>query len=310
MEEKADTIEIKASTPKFSRLGASALFDALTVILLSFLLSLAVFPIYFATPAYQEMTSLREEVMVGSRLYEKHDGGVRLISTALKEDDALTYGAKNESLSSSLSYCYTVYLNEELEGKGLERLNGYYASCAYEGTSLFSSDGSRLLEDERYDEAYFNAYSEVAESHGANDLSLKKGFSEARTKILWGYLVSFLIAFSLSCIALLLVVPLCLKKGKRTLGMQLTKLAYLDQWGFSPSWQRWALHFLFQWILILCGAFFSFGVTIVFSCAFSAWRKDHQGISDYVLALYPVDASSSEIHEKEEELLKGDGGPI
>lgn len=310
MEGKIETIEIKASTPKFSRLAASALFDALTVLLLAFLLSLAVFPIYFATPAYQESTSLREEVMVESHLYEKHDGGVRLISTALKENDALTYEAKSESLSSSLSYCYSVYLNEEFEGMGLEKLNGYYASLAYDGASLFSSDGSRLLEDERYDEAYFNAYVEVVESHGASDLSLKKGFSEARAKILWGYLISFLIAFSFSCFALLLAVPLCLKKGKRTLGMQLTKLAYLDQWGFSPSWQRWVLHFLFQWILILCGAFFSFGATLVFSCAFSAWRKDHQSISDYVLAVYQVDASSSEILEKEEELLKGEGSTL
>ena len=305
MEEQTEAIEIKAVTPKFSRLVASALFDALTVVLLAFLLSLAVFPIYFSTPSYKNPTSLRQEIMLSSHLYEENDGGVRLISDALKNEDSLTFEAKNEKLSSSLSYCYTVYLNEELEGKGLAKLNGYYQTCSYDASSLFASDGARFLSDESYDKAYFNAYCEVVEKHAVGDLDLKSGFSSARSQILWGYVVSFLIAFSLSCIALLLAVPLCLRKGKRTLGMALTKLAYLDQWGFSPSWKRWALHFLFQWILILCGAFFSFGATIVFSCAFSAWRKDHQSVSDYVLAIYPVDASSSEIYTEEEELLKG-----
>ena len=304
MEEKTEVIEIKATTPKFFRLASSALFDALTVILLTFLLSLASFPAYFATPAYKEPTSLREEIMVESHLYERNDGGVRLVSTSLKEDDSLTFGQKSGKLSEALSYCYTVYLNEELSGKGGEKLNGYYASLTYEGASLFGSDGARLLTDETYDEAYLDAYCEVIENHGVSELSLKKGFSNARTQILWGYLLAFLISFSLSCLVLLLLVPLCLRKGKRTLGMLLTKLAYLDQWGFSPSWKRWALRFLFQWILILSGAFFSFGVTLVFSCAFSAWRKDHQCVSDYVFAIYPVDASSSEIYAKEEELLK------
>ena len=306
MEEKTDVIEIKATTPKFFRLASSALFDALTVMLLSLLLCVATFPIYFATPAYQEPTSLREEIMLASHLYEQNDGGVRLISTSLKENDSLTFSQKNEKLCESLSYCYTVYLNGELNEKGNETLSSYFVAETYNGSLLFDKDGSRLLKDETYEEAYLNAYCDVLESHGVNDLNLKEGFSNARTKILWGYVVSFLIAFSLSCIVLLMVVPLCLKRGKRTLGMLLTKLAYLDQWGFSPSWKRWALRFLFEWILILCGAFFTFGVTLIFSCAFSAWRKDHQSVSDYVLAVYPVDASSSEIYTKEEELLKGE----
>ncbi len=300
MEEKTETIEIKATTPKFFRLASSALFDALTVILLTFLFSLATFPLYFLTPSYKEPTLFREEIMLSSHLYEQNDGGVRLISTSLKENSSLTFEEKNARLEEALSYCYTVYLNEELEGKGAEKLNSYYQASSYQGTRLFGDDGSRLLKDEAYEEAYLNAYCDIAESHGVSDLDLKAGFADARVKILWGYATTFLISFSLSCLVLLLAVPLCFKKGKRTLGMLLTKLAYLDQWGFSPSWKRWLLRFLFQWILILCGAFFTFGATLVFSCAFSAWRKDHQSISDYVLAVYPVDASTSEIYAKEE----------
>lgn len=304
MEEKTETIEIKATTPKFFRLASSALFDALTVILLTFLLSLATFPLYFLTPSYKEPTLFREEIMLSSHLYEQNDGGVRLISTSLKENSSLTFEEKNARLEEALSYCYTVYLNEELEGKGKEKLNSYYQASSYEGNRLFGADGSRLLKEEAYEEAYLNAYCDILESHGVSDLDLKAGFADARTKILWGYATTFLISFSLSCLVLFLAIPLCFKKGKRTLGMLLTKLAYLDQWGFSPSWKRWLLRFLFQWILILCGAFFTFGATLVFSCAFSAWRKDHQSISDYVLAVYPVDASCSEIYAKEEELMK------
>ncbi len=304
MEEKTETIEIKATTPKFFRLASSALFDALTVILLTFLLSLATFPLYFLTPSYKEPTLFREEIMLSSHLYEQNDGGVRLISTSLKENSSLTFEEKNARLEEALSYCYTVYLSEELECQGKEKLNSYYKASSYEGTRLFGDDGARLFEEEAYEEAYLNAYCDIAESHGVSDLDLKAGFADARVKILWGYATTFLISFSLSCLVLLLAFPLCFKKGKRTLGMLLTKLAYLDQWGFSPSWKRWLLHFLFQWILILCGAFFTFGATLVFSCAFSAWRKDHQSVSDYVLAVYPVEASSSEIYAKEEELMK------
>lgn len=306
MEEKTEIREIKATTPKFFRLAASALFDGLTVLLLAFLLCLMSFPIYFSTPCYKEPSAFREEIMLNSRLYERHDGGVSLISYSLKDSASLTLGQKRERASEALSYCYTVYLDEELEGKGRQKLNSYCLAFTYQGENLFGEDGARLLEEEAYEGVYFDAYCEIAEGHGVSDLNLKQGFSAARAKILWGYLISFLIAFSFSCLLLLLLIPLCLKKGKRTLGMLLTKLAYLDQKGLSPSPGRWVLRFLFEWILILCGAFFTFGATLAFSCAFSAWRKDHQCVSDYVLALYPVDASSSEIYASEEELLKSE----
>ncbi len=306
MEGKDEGIEIRAVSPSFFRLASSALFDALTVVLLAFLLSLAVFPAYFSTTAYTEPTSFREEIMLASRLYEKKDGGVALISSSLTGDSSLTFLEKSAEASDALSYCYRVFLNDEFGQKGEEKLNSYLASCTYEGSELFGEDGTRLLSDGAYDEAYFKAYCEVIEKHGAADLNLKEGFSSARNKILWGYFVSFLIAFSLSCCLLLLLVPLCLKKGKKTFGMLLTKLAYLDPTGLSPTWKRWVLRFFFQLVLILGGAFFTFGATLVFSCVFSAWRKDHQCVSDYVFALYPVDASQSDIHESADELLKQD----
>jgi hypothetical protein len=302
MEEKNDFIEVKAVTPSFFRLFSSVLFDAFTVLLGAAIFSLATLNIYFLTPAYTQPTSFREETMLQSHLYVSKDGGVELLSASLSGDGSLKSEEKRDEAKDALLYCYTVYLADELEGKGDAKLNGYLYA---ESPSLFKENGAPIYEDENHAQDYFSSYCKVIEDHGVADLGIKAGFAEARQKILLGYFIAFLIAFSLSCISFLLVVPLCFKKGKRSFGMMLSKIAYLDQCGLSPSWLRFLFRFLFQWILILCGAFFTFGITIAFSASFGAFRKDHQSISDYVLGIYPVDASLSPTCQSEEEFLKG-----
>lgn len=303
MEGKAEPIEIQASTPRFSRLFASVLFDAFTLLFLTALLCLGTFATYFSLPVYREPTSFREETMLASGIYEKKDSGVSLISSSLKEDGGLTYLEKRAKTEEALSRCYLVFLDEELGGKGKQTLDGYCSSYLLDGKPMFDGFANRLFPSSDYERDYFEAYCDVLENRAVGDLDLKEGFREARKSILIGYFLSFLIAFSLSCFVLLLLVPLCFSKGKRTFGMALTKLAYLDAFGLSPSWKRMTLRFLFQWILILCGTFFTFGATLIFSACFSAYRKDHQSVSDYVFALYPVDASSTRIHESAEELF-------
>lgn len=302
MEEKNDFIEVKAVTPSFFRLFSSVLFDSFSVLLLSAVFFLATLNIYFLTPAYAQPSSFREEVMLQSHLYVSEDGGVELLSASLNGDGSLKSEEKRDKAENALLYCYTVYLSDELEGKGDAKLNGYLYA---ESPSLFKENGAPIYEDENHAQDYFAVYCKIIENHGVADLGTKAGFAEARQRILLGYFIAFLIAFSLSCISLLLVVPLCFKKGKRTFGMMLSKIAYLDYRGFSPTSLRFILRFLFQWILILCLAFFTFGITLAFSASFGAFRKDHQSISDYVLGIYPVDASLSPLRQREEEPLEG-----
>ena len=125
MEEKNDFIEVKAVTPSFFRLFSSVLFDSFSVLLLSAVFFLATLNIYFLTPAYAQPSSFREEVMLQSHLYVSEDGGVELLSASLNGDGSLKSEEKRDKAENALLYCYTVYLSDELEGKGDAKLNGY-----------------------------------------------------------------------------------------------------------------------------------------------------------------------------------------
>ncbi len=289
--------EIVHQTPPFSRLFSSAIFDALTLILLSFLLFSLSLPLYQRTSVYQGNSSFREEIMLSSHLYVAYDGGVQTLSSSLDGDASFTFEEKGEKVRAALDYCYNVYLNEDFEFKGQERLLSFLSPYSNSGAEMFDSNGERTLVSHDYDEAYFACYKEILESKAVVDLGKKMGFSDARRNILIGYGVSFLLSFSLSCVLLLYLVPICFHRGKKTFGMALTRIGYVDLTGISPKPLRFTLRFLFLWILILLGGFFTFGLTWAISACFAVFRKDRQTISDYVMATYLVDDSNKKIIE-------------
>lgn len=293
--------ELIYSTPSLPKAFASHLFDLLALALLTALLASGAYPLYFLTPSYREPSSFRKEIMLNSHLYVESGDGVATLPSYLKGEDSLTFQEKSDSVSSSLKYCYTVYLNPEFEGKGEERLLSFYPSFEKEGRPLFSESGARLLLDAYYDEAYFEAYSEILERKAVGDLGMKGGFVAARKGIIAGYLVVFFLCFSLSMALLFYAVPLLCHRGRKTLGMLLTRLGYVDSRGLSPSLMRFSLRFLFLWVLIGIASFLSFLAPFCLSAAFFAFRKDRQTLTDYVSGVYLVDADKLLIPEKAEE---------
>lgn len=289
--------EIVHRTPSFLRIFSSALFDATSLILLTFLLFSGTLPLYQRTSAYNANSKFREDIMVSSRLYVSYDGGVKTLPSFLNDDSSLTVGEKNERLRDALDYCYLVYLNEEFESKGGERLLSFLSNYESGGDKLFNEAGERVLISLDYDSVYYSCYAEIIENKAVVDLGKKVGFSEARRNILIGYGISFLLSFALSSLALFYIVPFCFRRGKKTFGMALTRIGYVDRFGLSPTWRRFSLRFLFSWILILLGGFFTFGVTWALSAAFCVFRKDRQTISDYVASVYLVDDQGKRIVE-------------
>lgn len=293
--------ELIYSTPAFHRVFSSALFDFFSFLLLTALLCVGAYPVYFSSPAYLEPTSSRKEIQLDSRLYEEKDGGVATLPSLLKNDEELSFNQKSEKVSSALLYCYTVYLKDEFEGKGRERLLSFFPEFKEGDSPLFSEEGERLLMDPYYDEAYFASYSEILETKAVGDLSKKSGYLRARRTILIGYAATFLIVFSLAFGILFCLVPFLLHRGKKTLGMRLTRLAYVDARGLSPDASRFVLRFLFSYFLIGVASLFSFGLPFCLSGAFAVFRKDRQNLSDYVCGTYLVDAEKTLIPEKAEE---------
>lgn len=289
--------EIVHQTPSFLRIFSSALFDAVSLVLLTFLLFSGALPLYQKTSAYVQNSAFREDVMLSSRLYVSYDGGVKTLPSYLKDDSSLTAGQKDERLRGALDHCYLVYLNEEFDSKGQQRLLSFLSNYESDGEKLFDEEGNRALTSLDYDSVYYSCYAEIIESKAVVDLSKKEGFSEARRNILIGYGVSFLLTFAFSSLALFYVVPFCFHRGKKTFGMALTRIGYVDRFALSPTWARFSLRFLFSWALILLGGFFTFGVTWALSAAFCVFRKDRQSISDYIAAVYLVDDQGKKIAE-------------
>ncbi len=293
--------ELVYQTPHGFSIFACACFDFLSLFLLTALLCCACFPVYFLTPSYTSPTSFREEVMLESHLYVKSSNGVALLPSYLENQNDWTEKEKSQACSDALSYCYTVYLNEEFSLQGEQQLISYLTPLQYEGTALFGSQGERLFSSPDYEEAYFSAYSQVIQEKGVGDLAKKKGFVEARRQIYFGYILCFCLAFSLSFWILFFFVPLCFSRGRKTFGMALSKLSYVDARGLSPSFARFFLRFLFFWILIALSSLFAFGIPFCLNEAFRAYRKDRQSLTDYVAQTYLVCTPSFRLPKTPEE---------
>ena len=97
------------------------------------------------------------------------------------------------------------------------------------------------------------------------------------------------------------ILPLILKRGRRTIGKLLFKTAVVDARGLTPSFWRFTLRFLFFLIVEVLLSAVAFLIPVIVSFTMYIFNKSDQSLHDYVVGTYVVDCSDNRVFNSEEE---------
>lgn len=305
MEEKKVQLTYKQGS--LGRIFSTHMFDFFCVFVLSIIVLIGSLFILQSTPVYNDINIKRETIRLNSRLYSSTDEGCKSIYVILKNDDTKSYNEKSDELASSLNYFFDDYLvnNSNIDSPS-QLYTDKLLECTYDDKVIFNENRERLYIESTMDEVYYTYYLDICQNYAVGLLSNVNGYLSIQRAYLFSYVITILLTISFSILIIYLVIPLCLHRGKRTLGMLLNHLSYVTGNGLSPTYKKTIVQFLLKWILIYMASVFTFAIPLFISVGMIFLNKHHQCFTDYVVNVYFINDDDVIIYEKIEDIKRNE----
>lgn len=298
-ENKEKVLELDYQSVPLGRNFAGRLLDLFLFFVFGVILVIPDLFIIQGNKTYQSWLTTQNDYKIESRLYKKNEEGKILkLPSYYDEVNDLTFNEKSEQMNDALVFFFEDYVSSEMNGTGKKILLDYKLDCkTTDGKSMFDEEGNRVLVSSDYDSVYYSTYSSLINDKALGYLNLKKEYLDSKKKASLIYLVTIPLMFVLSYTVFYYIIPLCFSRGKRTLGMKITKTALLSVDGFSVKVGRFTLKFLFKLFIILIGSFAAVFIPVAVSITMIVVLKSHQSLSEYVTNTYLVSIENQDVYK-------------
>ncbi len=300
MQQKDEKVlELDYASVPLGKNFAGRLFDLFLFFVLGVVLVIPDLFIIQGNKTYQSWITAQNDYKIESRLYQKNEeGNIVKLPSYYDEVNDLTFNEKSEKMNEALVFFFEEYINSEMNGAGKKTLLDYKADYkTTDGTSLFDNEGARALLSSDYDNLYYTTYSSLINDKALGYLNLKKEYLDSKKKASLTYLITIPLMFVLSYTVIYYIIPLCFSRGRKTLGMKITKTALLSVDGFSVKTGRFTLKFLFKLFIILIGSFAAVFIPVAVSITMIVVLKSHQSLSEYVTNTYLVSTEDQDVYK-------------
>lgn len=299
-----EVIELNYQQLKVSRSIAYRCFDAFFWLLTSLILMIATLFIIQGNPIYQGMQKEIRNYEQTSRLYQetKNEEGDTIWANsyiAYLNNDKLNYDERSYNLNQDLTFFFSSYVNEELEGNGMKTyLDAKLEMKTKDNQVMFDQDGNRILISDDYDVEYYEAYGSILQNKALGYLNLKGDYLQLKKNSTIWYLVGIALTLIIAYTIIYYLIPMIIcNRGKRTLGMVITKASLLSADGLSCKNSRYTLFFLFKLFIMLIGSFAALCIPLGVSITMILITKSHQSLAEYVLNVYSVSTESQTVYK-------------
>lgn len=296
-------IELEYQGIRISKNFAIRFLDLFLCVVLGLILNVITLFVIQENPLYQEMTQKQYDYMLSSQLYQetKDENQNTAIINSYRfymDEDKLTNDEKSLHLDENLTFFFGTYVNEELSNEGMKfYLDAKSEQQTEDGKEMFDKEGKRLLISDDYDLAYFNAYGNILENTALGYLNVKEDYLATRKNISLFYLIGIPLTFILAYTIIYYILPLFFSRGKKTLGMIITKTALLSADGMSVKAGRFTCYFLFKLFIVFIGSFAALLIPLGVSITMIVLSKSHQSLSEYVANVYLVSTESQTVYK-------------
>ena len=304
MENNENIIEVEYSRAKNYKRWFAFFIDIFIAFILGLFLSASVGAVTNVVPAYKNVVAERDEIENSTSIYSN---GKAIILVMDASKDPVT--DKKTTLNNAIEEFY--------EDKRFFTDDSYYNAYqdrkknekASDGESLFRFDESKgtYVESDYSDEDYYKFYYSEIEHYLIAYMSLNTRYTELTNIIVRISVVELIICMSIGYSISFLIVPLILKRGRRTIGMYMFKISLISVDALNVT--GWTL-FARDMLLLFVGFWLS-----VFTC-FIPWAvsvtmmhfsKRGQDFFDYVSNTYVIDSSKRDVYLNYSEYLSRTG---
>lgn len=297
-----EVIELEYDKPKLYKRYMAFFVDAILTSILGMLLFALSGFISSNVKSYKDIVTTREEIQISSSLYTSEGESV-LIYT---ENVDMTYLDKKNYLSSCIESFYhndDFFTIDDYYSAYQERKKEYQND---DGKNIFILKDNLYVEDTSYlDKDFYDFYYKEIEKYCTGYMFLNQTYKELSSKLTILYVILLVISFMISFLVFFFIMPLILKRGRRTIGMYLFKIGLINASALNLDVKQYLIRSLFVFFIGFVLDIVTVFVPLLVSTTMMHLSKTGQDFFDYMSLSYVVDISKKDIYMNYEEYEKG-----
>ena len=243
-------------------------------------------------PKYQEVLQERIELQDQSGLFDENQ---KLWTLSLEGSD-MTIQEKKELLSTRLDEFYhnDVFFEDDTFYQSYQKRKS--EAVNEKGELLFELISGSYVEKDFSDDVYYSFYQKEFENYASAALSHNVRFADLSNLIVRISVIEIVLSMSVGFALSFVIMPLILKRGRKTIGMYLFKISLvggdaLNVRGKTLLFRNVLLLLIGYWLTI-----FTFGIPWLVSLTMMTFSKTGQDFFDYMSGTYVVSTKDKDIY--------------
>ncbi len=293
MENEKQVTEVEYPRAKNYKRWLAFIIDVFLALILGLFLTAAAGAVTKAIPSYQNVVKQRDDIENSVSIYQ--DG--KAIILVMDESES-TVADKKKTLNDAIENFYS--------DKRFFTEDTYYSAYQDRKKEAKASDSGSLFEyndttktylEKNYsDQEYYDFYYSEIEHYLIAYMSLNADYANATNAIVRTSVIELILCLSVGYILSFLIVPLIIKRGRRTIGMYLFKISLisvdaLNVNGWTLFGRDMLLLFVGFWLSVI-----TFFIPWAVSVTMMHLSKRGQDFFDYVSNTYVVDTAKKDVY--------------
>ena len=300
-------MEVTFTKAKFSSRIFAFMVDAFLMIVTALGMVIGFRYLFGSMSFYQNASNRMTEIQMASHLYYQDEkGDTSLLCDHYDPQSEEQCEQYNPSLHQALSDFYhdsfffdqsdsesgyALYIKQRMETGQFIYIDDSHSDCAPKEGVLASE--------------IYKTYTSLMKHDAVSYIAENADYINAVKTLNFTFIfLILLLPITISVFVYEFIIPLCFKRGRKTIGKFLFKLGVVDQKGLSPSFLRFSARFLLFYSLEIVLSLVAFLIPLIVSTSMFFFSKKNQSFHDYVSGTYVVSCENNNIFLNKEEYLK------
>ncbi|MDY2896046.1 MAG: RDD family protein [Candidatus Enterosoma sp.] len=292
MAENENNTVLEYSKARIYQRVFSFFIDLFLAVLLGMIINSLCGLVTSVVPKYQEVLQERIELQDQSGLFDENQ---KLWTLSLEGSD-MTIQEKKELLSTRLDEFYhnDVFFEDDTFYQSYQKRKS--EAVNEKGELLFKLISGSYVEKDFSDDVYYSFYQKEFENYASAALSHNVRFADLSNLIVRISVIEIVLSMSVGFALSFVIMPLILKRGRKTIGMYLFKISLvggdaLNVRGKTLLFRNVLLLLIGYWLTI-----FTFGIPWLVSLTMMTFSKTGQDFFDYMSGTYVVSTKDKDIY--------------
>ena len=292
MAENENNTVLEYSKARIYQRVFSFFIDLFLAVLLGMIINSLCGLVTSVVPKYQEVLQERIVLQDQSGLFDENQ---KLWTLSLEGSD-MTIQEKKELLSTRLDEFYhnDVFFEDDTFYQSYQKRKS--EAVNEKGELLFELISDSYVEKDFSDDVYYSFYQKEFENYASAALSHNVRFADLSNLIVRISVIEIVLSMSVGFALSFVIMPLILKRGRKTIGMYLFKISLvggdaLNVRGKTLLFRNVLLLLIGYWLTI-----FTFGIPWLVSLTMMTFSKTGQDFFDYMSGTYVVSTKDKDIY--------------